>query len=113
MLFLADNPQKVDIIHRTICFAYLFTFIPFIFSQKFSDFVLGYTHTASFSIKYTIASMVYCSPLPNLVSASRLRKISRGIGASQKIRNIVVNNNLDYKGSIRRDLTMQCPFIRP
>ena len=89
MFFLADNPQKVDIIHRTIYFVYLFTFIPLIFSQKLTDFVLGYTLTASFPIKYIIALMVYCSSLPNLVSVGRLRKISRGIGASQKMRNIL------------------------
>ena len=46
-------------------------------------------HAASFPIKYTIDSMVYCSHLPNLFSAGWLWRISRGIGANQKRRNIL------------------------
>ena len=40
-------------------------------------------------IIYTNESMIYCSHLPNMVSASWLRKISRGIGNNSKRGNIL------------------------
>ena len=57
-------------------------------------------HTVSFKIKHTIESMVYCSHLPKLVRAGLLWRISRGIGTSQRRRNILewinIFNNLQY-----------------
>ena len=79
MLYLADTPQKVDKIHRAICFAY-----SCISSIQFKSevqllririavnaiFLAHFSQAASFPIKYTIESIV--------------AHILRGIGANHK-----------------------------
>ena len=91
----------------------ILSFLPCSFSQKLSYFVFGSPWTpfffsspvniqlvdrprletrlidASFRIKHTIASMVYCSQLPNMVSADCLWRIRRSLLANQKERNIL------------------------
>ena len=75
----ASAKQARSLFPRRACLALLVRLA--LAFAKFSDFFLGYTYTASFSIKYTIASMVCCSPLPNLFSFGWLQNKTRGIGA--------------------------------
>ena len=101
----ADTPQKVDNIHRAICFAYfcissiqfepevqLFCLrIAFLVHFNPSSLVsikIVYHRSAYFRIKYTIESMVFYSHLPNMVSAGWLWRISREIGADRRQRSI-------------------------
>ena len=76
MFHLAATPQKKDSIHRGICFAYSsITFIHLkseipLFRPRIAVnaiFLFTIAQAASFPIKYTIESMVYCSHLPNMV----------------------------------------------
>ena len=95
MFFLADTPQKIEKIHRArdMFSVFLYFFRPDLVRNQlfrprmavnaicFSSLVnkrlleawgWSVALAASFPIKYTIESMVYCSNLPNMVSASWL-----------------------------------------
>ena len=76
MFYLAATPQKKDNIRPGICFAYsCFTSIHLkseiqLFRPRIAVnaiFLFTIAQVASFPIKYTIESMIFCSLLPNMV----------------------------------------------